>query len=227
MRLLLSFLVFYASIGVACAHRGPARLIRTHVLLFELNKESFVEWSRGETSYKSMLGIVKKGEAKVLDTNIAIGRFGERVTIESVREEIYPTEYEPPGRFPVEGVLEVIPAKPVRQTVDIAYETRNVGMNLELESIFTEDGESIDLRISSEFVDSVGYTKWIEYKDEWGQSDVKRPIYLSHRLDTTLITRDGKFSLVGVFTGKDKKGELDPNRKLVMFVMSEIVKVQR
>ena len=56
---------------------------------------------------------------------------------------------------------------------------------------------------------------------------MKRPIYLSHRLDTTLITRDGKFSLVGVFTGKDKKGELDPNRKLVMFVMSEIVKVQR
>ncbi len=227
MRLLLWFLVFYASIGVACAHRGPARLIRTHVLLFELNKESFVEWSRGETSYKSMLGIMKKGEAKVLDANITIGRSGERVTLESIREEISPTDYEPPGKFPMASIWEAMPMQPVVRPIDIAYETRNVGMNLELEPIFNEDGVSIDLRISSEFVDSVGYTKWTEYKDEWGQSDVKRPIYLSHRLDTRLVTRDGKFSLVGVFTGKDKKGELDPNRKLVMFVMSEIVKVQR
>ncbi len=45
---------------------------------------------------KKVQELVRKKEAKIIETQIVTCRDGEKATTESIQEKIYPTEYEPP-----------------------------------------------------------------------------------------------------------------------------------
>ena len=104
-----------------------------------------------------------------------------------------------------------------------AFEQRNLGVTLELEPTIGEGNKVVDLRFAPEFVDQVGFSEWLKFKDEWGRSDKKFPTFLSHRVQTGQTLAAGRFAMVNTFTGKNEKGELDPSRKILVFVMAEIL----
>ena len=89
---------------------------------------------------KQVQELVKKGEAKVMETMILDARSGEKALAESINEFIYPTEYEPPeiptkvsvperpdGLNPDEMKLLRMMRTPATPT---SFETRNLGTTL-------------------------------------------------------------------------------------------------
>lgn len=108
-------------------------------------------------------------KANLYETMVMTGRSGQKSTAESIREVIYPTEYEQP----IEPIN--VPEKPLTPTtprsfqpVPTAFETRNTGSTLEIEPTIGADDTTIDLRVIPEIVFDTGVRKWNVHKDELG-----------------------------------------------------------
>ncbi|MGB6223461.1 MAG: hypothetical protein WBG04_20695, partial [Haloferula sp.] len=86
---------------------------------------------------KKLQGMVMSGEAKVLETAMVVGRSGEKATIESIKEFIFPTDYNPPGSIPFELTDEQKNRLRNRRMLRIpitptCFESRNLGATLEV-----------------------------------------------------------------------------------------------
>ncbi|GAA5496957.1 hypothetical protein Rhal01_03145 [Rubritalea halochordaticola] len=196
-------------------------------MMVGMEQSEYVKYTRLEKKggdYAAAMQLVKAGKAKVHDVNCVTMRSGEKATLESVREYIFPTEYELPelpSTIPPEKKFTVLPD--IRIKVPTAFETRNLGTTLEFEPTLGEDGMSVDLRIEPEFIDPAGYATWLKYKDELGQADIKMPKFYTQRSRVGLTLMKGKFSLANTFSGKDDEGKVDSSQKVLMFVMVEVV----
>ena len=113
-----------------------------------------------------MRGMDQKTGADVLQKPSTISRSGERSKIEIIREFIYPTEYEPPeiaggadngnnnNNNNGGGQAAVTPAHPV------AFETRNVGITLEVEPTVGPNKKFIELSLIPEMVEFAGFVNY-------------------------------------------------------------------
>ncbi|MFC5051896.1 Amuc_1098 family type IV pilus outer membrane protein [Rubritalea spongiae] len=107
-----------------------------------------------------MRGLAQKKSIEMLDAPSVIARPGERATLFSGKEFIYPTEYEPPelpntlSRNSSEGAYPVTPSHPT------AFETRLVGLNMEVELAVHEDRNYVDVQMDVEKVDFDGFVNY-------------------------------------------------------------------
>lgn len=129
-------------------------------------------------------------------------RSGLRTKIESIREFIYPTEYDPPC-MPQKLTGPIDPGtKITTPTNPTAFEMRPVGMTLDVEPTLRTDEQHIDLSITPEQVEFHGYTVW-------GAKDSITPMPIYHRLKTNTnnTVRAGGTELLGIHTPSsgDKK----------------------
>ena len=162
---------------------------------------------------------------------MVVCRSGEKSTSESIREYIYPTEYEPsevPSKVNAEGdktgeKLKDLATPPT----PTAFEMRNLGSILEVEPILGADGSMIDLRLAPELVWHVKNEVWSEWRDHRGNSDIKMPVMYTLRLNTGVTLRKGQYQLVAALSPKDEKGFLDSERKVIVFVKADILTVGR
>lgn len=168
--------------------------------------------------------MVLKNEAKVLETQMVVAISEHKATSESVHEYIYPTEYEPPqflGSVP--GEAEIAP-RATSGAVPTAFDTRNLGTSLEVESAVSEDNKIINVRLVSELIWHTGNTTWYEGKDKGGNSfKMEMPNFSVVRLNTSITCINGQYSLAGVLSPKDDKGEVDMTRKLMVFVKCDVL----
>jgi Flp pilus assembly secretin CpaC len=170
--------------------------------------------------------MVAKNEARVLETQIACARSGQKASAESISETIYPTEYTPPVLASAEsgknntGVT-IVHGNPT------AFETRNVGSKLEIEPTIGADDVNIDIRFVPELVWNSGNTTWMEHKDEKGNvSKIETPNFYTLRLNTALVCKDGQYTFAGVLSPKDSKGGIDMTRKVMIFIKCDILTVR-
>ncbi|WP_035611513.1 hypothetical protein [Haloferula sp. BvORR071] len=181
--------------------------------------------------------MVKTGKAKILETQIVTGRSGEKCSVESIQELIYPKEYEPaeiPNNLTLpEKVGEVNPeiAKALAGLVTphnpSAFESRNVGSTLEIEPTTDATGKLIDLRFAPNLVWHTGNTIWQERKDVLGNElKIEEPEFYSLRATTALTMKDGAYSLAAVLSPKDQEGHADMERKVMMFVKCDVLSVR-
>lgn len=184
---------------------------------------------------KQVQDMVSKNEAKVLETQIAIARTGQKATTESIHEFIYPTEHEPP-RMPqpagqganaagASGASNLqfpeIPSYPA------AFETRNVGSTLEIEPTVGADNQIVELRFVPELIWHPGNTMWAEAKDSLGNNfKYSMPDFYTIRLNTAFTCISGQYTLAGVVSPKDDKGETDMTRKVMVFVKCDVLVVK-
>ena len=151
-----------------------------------------------------------------------IAKSGQRAKIEVVQEFIYPTEFDPPEipesvgiatNFPGpgdddsedqstgDGTAPILPATPT------SFEARNLGVTLEVEPIISEDNRSVDLNISPEFVEFLGF---VDYGSDitqvsFGnlgarlltQNDILQPIFRKIGLSTSVTVWDGQTVVIG------------------------------
>lgn len=114
-------------------------------------------------------GLDQKTGVDLISKPSVVTKGGQKASIEIVREFIYPTEFDPP-QIPTNiggannNVLVVgpvsLPPIPVTPTTPTAFETRRVGMILDVEPVISEDGRSVDLTITPEFTEFIGFVNY-------------------------------------------------------------------
>ena len=186
----------------------------------------------GHELHAEALKLAKGGGAKVLETNMVICRSGQRATVESIREEIYPTEYEPPelpGTFgstpPTSHPLWLSPDRfsQLRPNTATAFETRNTGVTLEVEPTIGIEHSIIDLRLAPEIVTPLRLDTWMEHVDQWGDASTRMPAYETWRTNTSLMLVSGKFELASVITPNPNAPVPAVPRRILLFVRADVV----
>ena len=180
---------------------------------------------------KRLQEMVARDEAKVLETGMVVVRGGEKATVESVGEHIYPTEYEPPSLpQPVGADLPAansIPSVFKMPTISTSFETRNVGNTIEVAPSIEASNRLVDLYIAPELVSYVGDTVHLEEWDLDGQVHRNRhPLFVKQGVSTGVTCIDGQYTLMNVTTALGADGKLDPEQKLMVFVKCDVLVVK-
>jgi len=199
--------------------------VRVMVQVIEVPHAELTKWSTGEKLggaelHERAVKLALDGGAEILDTNVVIGRSGEKAVIESFAEVIYSTESDDGGpAIPVDP--KQVP-QPLRPYDFVSFETRNAGTTMEIYPAIGRDG-FIDLRLAYEMVDRDSLVTWMEFRDEWGNSPVRRPIFETKRVGSAIAVVPGKFELFSVFTPKPAAVPAVVTRQLV-FVRCDLLK---
>ena len=173
--------------------------------------------------------LVAQGQATMVETLTAVAISGQTVTTESVREVIYPTEFEPP-QTPKEVRSAAGNAKPKLQPRDFAigptpsaWDTRDVGSLFEVTPTIEKDGHTVKVQLMPEIVYHVKNEIWQEWKDPRGDAHVQMPLFYTLRCNTTVRTQAGKPLLVATLSPKGPDDLPDPSRKILLFVKCDIL----
>jgi len=228
--LLLVLLVLCPSQSIMAEDR--ARVIRVTAEYVELSHEALSKTlaaprpSPGPALHAAVRALVAKRNARIIETSILTVLPSHRATAESFAELIYPTEYEPPGLgcHPASESLTPTLNPSLRPGSSTAFETRNVGVSLEIEPTLNDNGRTVDLRLAPEILEYLRFAEWLEYRDEWGDASLGFPIFGSQRVNLRLTLEVGRFALAGVLTPIQKKaGGLDSGRKTLLFVKADVL----
>lgn len=111
-------------------------------------------------------GMAQKTGVDLMSRPSVITKSGQQATVEVVREFIYPTEFDPP-QIPTNvggggggGGGTTIVSIPVTPTTPTAFETRNVGVRLNVEPVISDDGRSVDLTLTPEYTEFDGFVNY-------------------------------------------------------------------
>lgn len=217
------------------ADAGAQKQVQVQVEYLEMSHEALTKllFSAKPTSSdatklrEQVQDMVGRNEAKVLETQIIVSRSGQKSTCESIHEFIYPTEYEQPA-LPCDVAGSKEDDSPISiPPIPTAFETRNLGSTLEIEPTIGDNDPLIDLRFVPEMVWHTGNSVWTEGKDELGNPyKVQMPNMYTLRLNTSIMCISGKYTLAGVVSPKDDKGDTDTSRKVMIFVKCDILVVK-
>ncbi|NWK55794.1 hypothetical protein HW115_09245 [Verrucomicrobiaceae bacterium N1E253] len=215
-------------------------LIRTQVEYIEMSLEQMTALladpaaTKTDTILRQRINeLIKQEKAEIIDTQMVISRSGEKSTSESIREFIYPTEYEPPELpnkihlHTQDGKTEIPNKELATGPTPTAFETRNLGSTLEVEPTLSENKQYVDLRFAPELVYHVENVKWATWKDKHGEADIQMPIMYTLRVNTAVSVYNHRPCLVAALSPKDDKGITDRSRKVLVFVRCDVVPVGR
>ncbi len=217
----------------APGHVAPeSKQVQVQVEFVEMSHEALTKLlflakpvsSDGTKLREQVQDMVSKNEAKVLETQILVAYSGQKPQSESIHEFIYPTEYAQP-QLPCGG------AKPEVDLslgpVPAAFETRNLGATLEIEPTIDDANQLVDLRFSTQLVWHTGNVSWHEGKDKFGNPfRMQMPDFYCLHLNTNFFCVSGQYTLAGVNSPKDDKGEVDMTRKVMVFVKCDLLVVK-
>lgn len=213
---------------------GKSQQVRVSVQYVELphaDLTSLLADSPGNAAlHAEAMEMVRGKKARIVETCIGVCQSGGKATIESFREEIYPTEVTPPelpcsigNSPPVTGLtLPEVNYSPKHRSYT-AFETRNIGTMLEMDAHVSEGERLVDLRLVPEFVNRMRLETMTEYKDERGDASIRMPIYETWRANTQLTLRAGQFSLVSVFSPKRRVPAPFVDSRVLLFARVDVL----
>lgn len=143
---------------------------------------------------KEVQNWVKAGRGKIVATAAIHARSGQRAKTEAIEEWIYATEYDPPeisaeGGDALAGA-NVIPATPT------AFETRNVGVTLEVDPVIGAEQQIIDLNLAPEIV--MADENSVHGATLGGiESAMEMPRFMASKITTQVSVRPGDYSFLG------------------------------
>jgi hypothetical protein len=210
------------------------KLIRVQVEHIELSHKDLTRLMMEDKSVTSdakalrmkVQEIVEKDAAKIIDTQIVVGRSGQSSKSESRDEYIYPTEYEPPGSEKLMEELAKQGIYPQNPALPTCFESRNLGSSVEIEPTLGTDDKMIDLQFISELIWHTGESVWYEGKDEAGNMfKATTPNFYVINTKTTVTCLSGQYLMVSALSPKNAEGKLDPERKVMVFVKCDVLPV--
>lgn len=173
--------------------------------------------------------MIEADEAKIFESSIVFAKSGQRAKTESIREVIYPTEYDPATAKTGDdsdeagsgnGSVILVPPNPV------AFECRNVGVTLEVDPVIGADGMTIDLNLNPEIVYFVENLNFGEYEVSGAKVDLEMPVFYTMRVTTSITTRAGEYTFIGIQTPPNlETGKPDTDRKVMVFVKADLIAV--
>jgi len=222
MKPLLVTLIIAVS-GVCAAHQAP-RHVRVSMQWIEISHPILTglmggEKKSGAALHDAVIAYSKEGKARIIETGIVVCRSGQKAVIESISEEIFPTEYEPPG-----SLYNTPPMNPAIRSF-YAFETRNTGVTLEVEPTMTNLDGLIDLRIATDVITRARHETLMEHKDQWGDASLRMPVFEVWRTYTSVILTNGTFELVSVISPKPTLPTPAVQNKILKFVRADVLPV--
>ena len=182
--------------------------------------------------------MAQKGNQDILSAPRVTTKSGVNAQIQSVREIIYPTEFEE------QAIGDLDPDRP---PIPSSFQTRQVGVILNVTPTVGSDGYTIDLTMVpevSDLVDWIDYTP-PQYMPTTGAGHMRQPVFESRHVTTSVVVWDGQTVVMGGLVGErslrldDKipiigdiplvghlfrnKGESSQKRNLVVFVTAKLV----
>jgi hypothetical protein len=98
----------------------------------------------------------------------------------------------------------------ISEGIPTAFETRNIGVMLEIEPVVGPDGRTIDLNLVPQHVRFLGMRKaQIETADGKNKSVVEQPEFLTNKVTTSVQVEDGEHTLLGVFKVNEPPGTVE------------------
>jgi hypothetical protein len=210
---------------------GHGRQVRVSIQYVELPHADLTVLLAGSPGNESVHGkameLVRANKARILETCIGVCQSGGKATFESIREEIYPTETQPPGlpgtfSGPVSRSSQE-PHYSTRQRAFTAFETRNSGTMLDLDAEVMKDGRYVHLRLAPEIGSRNRLETMVEYRDKRGDASVRMPIYETWRTNTSITVRSGKFALVSVIHPKRPQPAPFVDSRILLFVRADVL----
>lgn len=176
-------------------------------------------------------GMVESGEATLIETAWIRAKSGQRAKTESIRETIYPTEYDPPEIPNILGVVpdwvnvkegeKTQPDQPpvaaegasgdrevlMTSATPTAFETRNIGTTVEVDPVLSADGKLCTISLAPEMITLEGrqfYTRPDSKKVPWGVDHISMPLIYTMKTSLQLKAKPGNYNLLGLFTPPQK-----------------------
>lgn len=195
--------------------------------------------------YTRILAAVEKQTARQETFTVIRGKSGNKASAESISEQMYPTEFEPPELPSMIGVSvlpsdpKTVPSSPqdlekLKGAADInsfegvktpatptAFDTRNVGVTCEIEAILGETDKYMDLRIAPAHVALVGQSIAGQ-----GLAKTEMPVFENQSLSTAAVLQINQPFLLGTIN-RPPVSKADPdsaNRVWFAFVTGTIAK---
>lgn len=225
--LLLRPLCAAASLAVlaACDPPGTVSNKQTQVLIefvavdmprdvaLEIASEFRDPHKRGH-AFSRVEDLIREKKARVWAWQPLTTKSGQRAVIEQIDEFRYATEFMPPEipLAPAEDGETASAEKPsVYSMAPTAFETRNVGVTLEIEPVVNPGGETIDLNLVPQHVRMMRMNKIGIGKEGTGErAEVEQPQFYTMKLTTSLNVKNGEPRLLGQFVmpGEEDRMEL-------------------
>ena len=189
-------------------HRAANKLIRKHATQIRADKLRDV-----------LEKMLDEKKAELVETAYLVSTKNQRARVESVDEHIYPTEYdapEIPQKIHKDIPLDQIPVSPANPT---AFETRNVGTNVEAEAVISPSGDVIDLNLAPEIVQHLGNRTIGDPKTlHAALAHVYQPDFYVMKIQTNLALHNGSHTLVSLFTPAGKK-----DKRVMLLVRANVL----
>ncbi len=203
------------------------KLIYIYMEFIEVDHDEFSDWlfenvmdADGTPLRNEVQKWIKEGRAEIVESATVAARSGQRAKVESIDEYIYPTEYDPP-EIPNEVTLKNGATAPVSAATPTAFETRNLGVTLEVDPVLGTDSKIIDINLAPELVELEGVSQW-HHRTEDPRFMAHMPTFYTQRITTQLTAYDGRYAFLGT-TRPLKAAKPDRKNPIVLqFVRGDV-----
>jgi hypothetical protein len=179
--------------------------------------------ARDKTALRRTLqSMIEDGRADLIETIwMRAAGDGDRRTVKSCTELIYPTEGDPP-EVPEQLSLNGVAPADFHGTSQssTAFETRDVGARLEIYPMLGPKGEWIDLGFTLEYHEEPLILH--HQSEDDADSEIKNrwmPIFRAFYVTTSLALKDGSWAIVGIHTPRG-----DDSKRVVALIRASVLK---
>jgi hypothetical protein len=157
-----------------------------------------------EAAVAQILAAIDRKEAILTGYPIIYILDGERGVTETIEEKRYPTEFEPPqsqrnSEQPSPSAPNPVPTTTIDPALPTAFETRNLGVTLEVEPRVLEGGRSIRLSVLPQWVALLKFESYDSVKDKHGRvMRIDQPQFFTTKSNAQLVVQNGQRILLGV-----------------------------
>lgn len=171
-----------------------------------------------DKAYEQIQQLLSKGTAKLIAWPIVTTKSRQRAVVEGINEFRFATEFSAAG---VAIFLNQTDGTAIKAPIEAngvdyshvspsAFETRNVGVTLEVEPTLRPDGDTIDLSIVPQHVRLKGMNKiTAELKNGKETVTVEQPDFEKTQTTTNLSVKSGERKLMGVFPTSNPANHLE------------------
>ncbi|MEX2578152.1 MAG: hypothetical protein WD342_03770 [Verrucomicrobiales bacterium] len=203
------------------------RQILILVEFIEVDHLDFSDWmlenritGDGTPLRKEVQKWARDDRANILNSVMVTARSGQRAKTESIHEQIYPTEYHPP-KIPNDLTQARNAEIPTTAITATAFETRNVGVTLEVDPVLGADNTTIDLNLAPEMVRLDGWSTWPndEVDSKW---KANLPTFYTMKTTTQVTTRDGRYAFVSTLRPLASSNPERTDAIVLLFVRADV-----
>lgn len=163
----------------------------------------------------------REKRALVFESVTIQARSGQRAKAESIVETTFPVNFEPAQIPQTLSNLHNVVESPATAIHPQAFETRNVGVTVEVDPLIAPDRKSVELNLSPEIVKRIENLPWPNQQVA-PQFRAETPQFFTAKITTQLIAKTGAPSLIGTVRLPDPVKDKREDPVVLIFVRADI-----